>query len=121
MFRRIKSPRIQRTAKFYKGQELEKLLTMKKSQNERAIELYQAGNIKEAFKLAKKFTMSFEPQDLLCIKKGYECLLRPDFYAQIGNDPDIAISEAKVTFENFMEKYLIRMADEEIKKTALTK
>lgn len=45
------------------------------------------GDFKAALRIAKDFRLGITKEDSDSMKRGYECLLHPDFYSQIGVDP----------------------------------
>lgn len=49
--------------------------------------LVAAGDFKAALRIAKDFRRGITKEDSDSMKRGYECLLYPDFYSQIGVDP----------------------------------
>lgn len=46
--------------------------------------LVAAGKYKEALKIAKDFRLGFSKEDADAMKRGYECLVYPQFYQSIG-------------------------------------
>lgn len=57
----------------------------RKSDNVRR--LVAEGRYKEALKIAKDFHLGISREDSDTMKRGYECMVWPDFYRQIGKDP----------------------------------
>ncbi len=49
--------------------------------------LVAAGDFKAALRIAKDFRLGITKEEADSLKRGYECLLYPDFYSQIGIDP----------------------------------
>lgn len=49
--------------------------------------LVAEGNFKAALRIAKGFRLGISKEDADDMKRGYECLLYPDFYSQLGIDP----------------------------------
>lgn len=43
---------------------------------------------KEALRIAKNFRLGIPKDDLEDMKRGYECILYPQFYEQLGMDTD---------------------------------
>ena len=62
---------------------------MKKSDIVR--EAVKAGEWKKALQLAKDFRIHItaEQREVMC--RGYECIVHPNFYRQIGVDVDMAV------------------------------
>jgi hypothetical protein len=51
------------------------------------------GNYKKALAIVKGFRLGVVKEDLCKMSLAYECMLRPAFFAQLGIDPDAAITE----------------------------
>ena len=49
--------------------------------------LVAAEKYKEALKIAKDFHLSISKEDSDAMKRGYECMVWPDFYKEIGKNP----------------------------------
>lgn len=49
--------------------------------------LVAAGNFKEALRIAKDFRLGISKEDMDAMKTGYECMVYPDFYRQLGFNP----------------------------------
>lgn len=45
-------------------------------------------NYKGALRIAKEFRLGISKEDSEDMKRGYECIVHPDFYKQIGYDTD---------------------------------
>jgi hypothetical protein len=71
------------------------------SLNDDAIKLYEEGNIKGAFKIAKKFTLSFSEEELKDVERAYESMVRPGAYAMFGYTDKFLIDRGKKAFERF--------------------
>jgi hypothetical protein len=54
----------------------------------------KADDKKTALKLASDFRGGIDDAGLKVVKRGYECLVHPDFYRQTGTDPDAAVAAA---------------------------
>jgi len=54
----------------------------------------RTGDKKTALKLASDFRGGIDDAKLKVVKRGYECLVHPDFYRQTGTDPDAAVTVA---------------------------
>ncbi len=48
--------------------------------------LVAAGSYKDALKIAKDFHLGIEKDDSENMKLGYECIVHPHFYEQLGED-----------------------------------
>lgn len=46
------------------------------------------GNYKEALRIAKEFRLGIDRKDSEDMKMGYECLVHPRFYRDLGMDTD---------------------------------
>lgn len=57
----------------------------RKSDNVRR--LVAEGRYKEALRIAKDFHFGISKEDSDTMKRGYECMVWPDFYRQIGKMP----------------------------------
>lgn len=53
--------------------------------------LVQAGQMKEALKLAKDFKKYPKAGQRLSVARAWEALVRPESYKQIGKDPDALV------------------------------
>lgn len=58
-------------------------------------ELLQKGNIKGALRIAKSFRLGITKEQLDAMSSAYECMLYPDFYKQIGKNPETEIERGK--------------------------
>jgi hypothetical protein len=54
----------------------------------------KTGDKKTALKIASDFRGGIEDAGLKVVKRGYECLVHPDFYRQTGTDPETAVDAA---------------------------
>ena len=50
-------------------------------------------DIKTALRTAKNFFRGLTKEQHSIISRGYECLIRPDFYRSLGFDPDKCITD----------------------------
>lgn len=64
----------------------------------KAREAYLAADYKMAFKLASTFRLGVTKEDKAAITRGYEALVHPEFYRQLGKDLDSLVAQAKVAF-----------------------
>lgn len=65
---------------------------------ELAKQAFIGGDVKQALKLASGFKLGLTKEDQSILKRGYECLVNPGFYVQLGKDPQVCIESAKVLF-----------------------
>jgi len=56
-------------------------------------------NYKKALLIAKDFRLGISKVDLDAMQRGYECMVNPEFYRQIGIDPEIAAELGITTIE----------------------
>jgi hypothetical protein len=69
-----------------------------KTKTQIAVDAFNQGNFKEAFKHAKGFRIAIEQETKKAINAGYEAIMRPAFYSQLGKDPAELIEKAKLAF-----------------------
>lgn len=50
--------------------------------------LVNEGDYKSALRIAKEFRLGISKEDSEDMKRGYECIVHPGFYQQIGYDAD---------------------------------
>lgn len=55
---------------------------------DRVRSLVAAGDYKEALRIAKDFHLGISKFESDLMKRGYECLVHPDFYKSLGVDID---------------------------------
>ena len=55
---------------------------------ERVRSLVAAGDYKEALRIAKDFHLGISRTESDLMKRGYECIVHPEFYKSIGVDVD---------------------------------
>lgn len=46
------------------------------------------GDFRKALRIAKDFRIGINKSDSDAMKRGYECMINPKFYEQIGYDPE---------------------------------
>lgn len=51
-------------------------------------------NYKDALKIVKGFRLGISKEEIGVITRGYECIVHPAFYKQIGTDIDKTIQNA---------------------------
>lgn len=47
-----------------------------------------SGEYRKALRIAKEFRLGISKEDSEAMKRGYEAMLYPDFYKQLGQDTD---------------------------------
>ena len=53
----------------------------------------EKGDFKKAFRVAKGFRLGISKDESNRLKLAYECLVHPEFYAQLGMDTTTVIAE----------------------------
>ena len=56
-------------------------------------DLIEKGDYKKALRTAKGFRLGISKEDSNRLKLAYECLVHPEFYAQLGTDTTTVIAE----------------------------
>lgn len=56
--------------------------------------LVSEGDYKSALRIAKDFRLGIAKEDSDVMRRGYECIVHPDFYRQIGIDINDAVANA---------------------------
>ena len=56
-------------------------------------QLVKAGEYKKALAIAKKFVIGISKDEQSAMTRAYECMNYPQFYCQLGIDPEGAINE----------------------------
>lgn len=56
--------------------------------------LVSEGDYKNALRIAKEFRLGISKEDSDAMRRGYECIVHPDFYRQIGVDTHKAVEKA---------------------------
>lgn len=64
--------------------------------------LVAEGRYKEALRIAKDFHLGISKEDSDTMKRGYECMVWPDFYRSIGKDVTV---EARKGMDTVMRLY----------------
>ena len=49
--------------------------------------MVEEGRYKEALRIAKDFHLGITHEDSDTMKRGYECMVWPDFYRELGKNP----------------------------------
>ena len=63
-----------------------RVIAMKKTDQVR--EAVRSGEWKKALRIAKGFRIGVNPETKAAMERAYECMVRPDFYRQLGYDTD---------------------------------
>lgn len=58
------------------------------SKTRQAVALFLQGKVKEALKIAGTFRIGLTKDQQATLKRGYECMHNPQFYQQLGKDPE---------------------------------
>lgn len=69
-----------------------------KSKTLQAKEAFLSGDVKEALKIASTFKIGLIKGEMTVLKRGYEAIVHPAFYKQLGKDPEALIKEASELF-----------------------
>lgn len=65
-------------------------------------QLVASEQYKNALRIAKEFRLGISKEDSESMKRGYECIVHPDFYKQLGFDPSLT---AKKGIETLVRLY----------------
>lgn len=68
------------------------------SKTKQAVGAFQAGDLKGALKIASTFRIGVSAEAREVLKRGYECIVHPNTYRQMGKDPEGCIKEASAVF-----------------------
>lgn len=60
-------------------------------------ELVRRGRYREALRIAKDFRLGITPEQHDSMARGYECMLYPDFYSQIGKNAEECVKDGVET------------------------
>lgn len=71
-----------------------------KTKTEQAVESFKQGDLKAALRVAKAFRMGLTRAESTTLTRGYECLVWPAQYQQLGYDPEAVVRDAVVVFIN---------------------
>ena len=69
------------------------------SKTKQMLALYTAGDIKGALRLASTFKIGVPREEQKLLKRGYECIVHPQTYKQMGVVPEESIEVAKGVLE----------------------
>jgi len=64
------------------------------SKTEQARKDYKSGNFKALLKVTKDWRIGITKDERTQMSRGYECLIRPEFFKMIGKDPVVEIQKA---------------------------
>lgn len=70
-----------------------------KKKTELAREAFEQGNVKEALRIAKTFRIGLTKADRDAIVRGYECMVHPQFYRDLGKTPENEIEKGVQVFK----------------------
>lgn len=71
-----------------------------KTKTEQAVEAFKKGDLKAALRTAKTFKMGVSKAEATTLSRGYECLVWPTQYQQLGYDPEQVVRDAVIVFIN---------------------
>lgn len=74
------------------------LVVTRLNKTQQAVSAFEAGNVKEALKIASGFRIGVTKEERSVMKTGYECIVHPEFYQQLGKDLDACIHRAAELF-----------------------
>lgn len=63
-----------------------RVIAMKKTDQVR--QAIKDGELKKALRIAKNFRLGITKEEQVSMSRAYECMIRPDFYRQLGYDTD---------------------------------
>lgn len=63
------------------------------TKNEKVRRLVSQGDYKQALQICKEWNYS-TPEHKEILRLGYDCLMYPDFYKQLGRDPQLCYQNA---------------------------
>lgn len=66
---------------------------------DQAVELFKKGDIKGALRIAKSFRKFITRDEKAALERGYEMFVRPDYYKQLGRNPQKEIDKAVEIFK----------------------
>lgn len=69
------------------------------SKTQQAVTKYLNGDRKAALQMASTFRLGLTRHERATLQRGYECLHSPDFYKQLGRNPEKCILEAEELFK----------------------
>ena len=75
-----------------------------KTKTQQAKELFESGDLKGALKLVKGFRMGLTSNQRSALSVGYECLVHPNFYQQLGKCLETEINKAKAVLAEFFQE-----------------
>lgn len=72
---------------------------IRKTKTQQAVEAFTAGQFKKALQLTATFRLDLSKSDQALLRRGYECLVWPDQYRQMGKDPEACVAAALGLFQ----------------------
>lgn len=76
-----------------------------KTKTQQAKELFESGDLKGALRLVKGFRIGLTPSQRSALSVGYECLVHPNFYVQLGKCLETEILKARVVLDEFFQEH----------------
>lgn len=67
-------------------------------------ESVKTGDYKKALRIAKDFRIGITKEQRALMSRAYECMVRPEFYEQIGVNIEEAIRKGKQTVSEYAER-----------------
>ena len=77
---------------------------MDNTKTSQAVTAFKNGDTKRALKLASGFKLGLSKAQSNVLKKGYECIVWPDQYRSMKQDPEKCIAEAVKLFATIFMK-----------------
>lgn len=74
------------------------------SKTKQAVAKYIEGDIKAALRIVSNFRIGITQEDQKSLKRGYEAIVWPRNYVQLGLNPEKLIAQAKQVFESIFIK-----------------
>lgn len=74
------------------------------SKTQKAVAAFKAGDLKTALKLSKGFVIGVSPYERRVLTNGYEAMVHPKFYEQLGREVPKMIEDAKDLFQSLFVK-----------------
>ena len=71
-----------------------------KTKTDRARELFESGDLKGALRIASRFNKGLSAEEQTILRRGYECMINPSFYASLGFNPVLCASMADRLFKS---------------------
>jgi len=74
------------------------------SKTQVAISHFQKGDVKRALSITSQFRIGLTPEDRKVLRTGYECIVHPDFFQQLGKDVKECVKKAMELFQQLFIK-----------------